>query len=63
MSEQYPHILALPGRPRELAVFSRENVWTRATFRMWPRRFLGPHGCATFAGCARLCATRAVKSG
>jgi hypothetical protein len=50
MIQEYPDILELPGRPRELAVFKRQVMWTRAKFQMWPKRFLGPHGCDTFAG-------------
>ena len=50
MIQTYPDVLALPGRPRELAVFNRKVMWDRATFQMWPRRFLGAHGCDTFAG-------------
>ena len=50
MTNHYPDLLALPSAPRELALFKRRIAWSRVTFQMWPRRFLGPHGCDTFAG-------------
>jgi hypothetical protein len=50
MPSEYLDILALPARLRELAVFKRKVAWSRATFQMWPKRLLGPHGCDTFAG-------------